>query len=85
MILRINTSSEYSEMFIRSGRMLAGLSVSADFIVNDTGKIQELDKCIQYRGCFIATTLNITLGLSASIHIPTTNIVSGLIQSLYVH
>lgn len=38
MILMVKFSSKESQTFIRSGRFISALSVSADFVVNMTDK-----------------------------------------------
>ena len=83
--IRIDTSSEYSEVFIRSGRILSGFSITAEFIVNDTDRIRDVDECLRRGECISAVTLNITLGLSASVRVQKFTYLTGLIQALYIH
>lgn len=64
---------------------MSGFSVSADFIINDTGRVQNLSKCIEQRECFVAVSLNMTLGISASVRLQKVNYLTGLIQALYIH
>ena len=83
--MRVNTSSEFSELLIRSGRIITALSISVDFIVNNTGTTADLNVCLKNGDCILATELNITLGASASVRSGQINIWSGLIQSIYVY
>jgi hypothetical protein len=70
---------------IRSGRFITALSVSVDFIVNNTGSTADVNECLKNRDCIIATELNITLGVSASVRSGQINTWSGLLQSIYVY
>jgi hypothetical protein len=45
MIVMVKFSSEESQTFIRSGRFLSALSVSADFVVNITDKTGNITEC----------------------------------------
>lgn len=80
----VKFSSQESQTFIRSGRFLSALSVSADFVVNITDKTGNITECFLRKTCESAVKLNITLGLSAGIHFPSFNLVKGLIQNIQI-
>jgi hypothetical protein len=51
VIVMVKFSSKDSQTFIRSGRFVSALSVSADFVVNITDKSGNITECFLRKTC----------------------------------
>lgn len=65
----VSSSDRYSHLYIRNGKFVTAVSVSIKFVVNNTGRVEPINECIQGGRCIVACDLNATLPFSAAVHI----------------
>jgi hypothetical protein len=83
VILLIETSNRFSHLYVRNGKIVAALSLSIQFVVNNTGQGDPVKECIALKRCVVACNLNATLPLSVALNIQD-NFLRGLLHTISI-